>query len=122
VIGTTNKYFVEIGGGSANDNTMNLRTEKNWKGLLFNSGGYYMQGEATKNMTRIEWVTPQNVNEKFDKYNVPEEFDFLSIDIDSNDYWVWKNLDDKYRPRVVSCEFNPNFDLGIAATIPYGNH
>jgi hypothetical protein len=67
-------------------------------------------------------VKPVNVNELFIKYGIKNEFDFLSIDIDSNDYWVWKALDNKYRPRVVSVEFNANFDGSVAATIPEGNN
>ncbi len=64
LIGTTDKYFVEIGGGSDMDNTMNLRTMKGWKGILFNSGGYYMK-ESTKEFTKVAWVHPNNVNELF---------------------------------------------------------
>ena len=31
--------------------------------------------------------------------HVPDNFDFLSIDIDGNDLWVWKSL--QYKPRVI---------------------
>jgi hypothetical protein len=39
-----------------------------------------------------EYITAENVNQIFDKYGVPHEFDLLTIDIDYNDYWVWKSL------------------------------
>tara|TARA_Y100001935_G_C17281180_1_gene497571 strand:- start:1118 stop:1249 length:132 start_codon:yes stop_codon:yes gene_type:complete len=29
-----------------------------------------------------EFITAENINELFEKYNVPESFDLLSIDID----------------------------------------
>ncbi len=40
------------------------------------------------------------------KTPIPEDFDFLSIDIDGNDYHVW-NAVRLYRPKVVVIEFNP---------------
>jgi hypothetical protein len=39
-------------------------------------------------------------------YSIPKNFDFLSIDIDGNDYHVWEAIKE-YRPKVVCVEFNP---------------
>ncbi len=36
---------------------------------------------------------------------LPREFEFLSIDIDGNDYYIWESLKD-YLPQVVVIEFN----------------
>lgn len=36
---------------------------------------------------------------------IPKNFDFLSIDIDGNDYHVWKSLVN-YRPKVIVIEYN----------------
>ena len=52
-----------------------------------------------------ERVTTENIQNLFQKYNVPKFFDLLSIDIDYNDYWVWKSIID-YSPRVVVIEYN----------------
>jgi hypothetical protein len=43
---------------------------------------------------------------------IPKNFDFLSIDIDGNDYHVWKMVNE-YRPKVVCIEFNPTIATGI---------
>lgn len=37
---------------------------------------------------------------------VPLDFDFLSIDVDGNDYHIWKAIN-KYRPKIVCIEYNP---------------
>ncbi len=50
-------------------------------------------------------ITAENIEPLFNEMGVPEEFDLLSIDIDGNDYWVWKNIL-KFRPRVVTLEYN----------------
>ena len=36
---------------------------------------------------------------------IPHDFDFLSIDIDGNDYWVWAALEN-YRPKMIIIELN----------------
>lgn len=43
---------------------------------------------------------------------VPHDFDFLSIDIDGNDYHVWKAIS-KYRPKAIVIEFNPTIPTHI---------
>ena len=47
-------------------------------------------------------VTSGNVLKTFRENKVPREFDFLSVDIDGNDYWVTKELLKEYRPAVIS--------------------
>ena len=65
-----------------------------------------------------EFITAENIQELFAKYQVPREFDLLSIDIDGNDYWVWKAVVD-YRPRVVAIEYNAMVPPDQARTIAY---
>ncbi len=43
---------------------------------------------------------------------IPLDFDFLSIDIDGNDYHVWKAFS-KYQPKMVVVEFNPTIPTHI---------
>lgn len=41
---------------------------------------------------------------------LPSDFDFLCVDVDGSDYWLWSNLlhnDNRWRPKVVCIEFNP---------------
>jgi hypothetical protein len=42
------------------------------------------------------------------KTPIPQDFDLLVVDIDGNDYNVWKGVS-RYRPKVVCIECNPTF-------------
>jgi hypothetical protein len=42
----------------------------------------------------------------------------LSIDVDGNDYWLWKAIE-VIHPRIVACEFNRRFGCERAVTTPY---
>lgn len=43
---------------------------------------------------------------------LPKDFDYLSIDIDGNDYHVWKSLE-TFRPKLVVIEFNPTIPSDV---------
>jgi hypothetical protein len=114
-IGTGSRYFVEFGArdGCVESNTAHLRIDHGWTGLL-------MEGdpERVRGPVRNEFVTAENVNVLFAKYRVPGYFDLLSIDVDGNDYWIWKAIEG-YRPRVVVIEYNIFFGPSVRKTIPY---
>jgi hypothetical protein len=114
-IGTTNEYFVEFGAwdGCRYSNTANLRLNHGWTGLL-------MEGSdrADETLVEREFVNAENVNALFAKYDVPESFDLLSIDIDGNDYWVWKAIEG-HTARVVVVEYNLLFGHDVTKTIRY---
>jgi hypothetical protein len=116
-IGTTNKFCVEFGHDSdtlESSNTGRLLSEDGWTGLLMD--GSHENPEINLHK---EFITSKNIVELFDKYHVPLEPDFVSVDIDSCDLWVMKSImESKYRPRVVSCEYNPAFKLDFSVTIP----
>ena len=67
---------------------------------------------------KSEKVTAENIENLFRKYNVPEIFDLLSIDIDYNDYWIW-NAIENYEPRVVVIEFNSSIPPSESRVVPY---
>ena len=43
---------------------------------------------------------------------VPFDFDFLSIDVDGNDYHIWKAIS-KCRPKTICIEFNPTIPTEV---------
>lgn len=112
VIGYTNQFFVEIGVGNGTEcNTRNL-LENGWKGIMIDTI------ENNPAFIKKEHVIAENVNNILEKYNVPKEIDLLSIDIDFNDYWVWKAIT-VTKPRVVVIEYNSTFPPDVSKVVDY---
>ncbi len=111
-IGTTNKYFVEIGVGNGDECNTRLLRKNGWAGLMLDRDHFNPNVGIYR-----ESVDAENVNSLFIKYRVPTEFDVLSIDIDGNDYWIWKAL--RYEARVVIIEWNCSISPFRALAIPY---
>lgn len=116
-IGTTNREFVEFGAGNGLENNSALLLVKGWKGLWIDGGkknGKTIRGKfadllAEKRLRFLDdYINAENIQDLFRKGGVPREFDFLSIDLDGNDWWIWKAIMD-YSPRVVCLEYNGIF-------------
>ena len=61
---------------------------------------------------------PDNIINLFEKYGVNQKFDFLSLDVDSYDWFMLEAiLVAGYSPRVVMCEYNSNFEIEEAKSI-----
>jgi hypothetical protein len=54
----------------------------------------------------VDFMPEDNLDTLLAETPIPRDFDFLSIDIDGNDYHVWKAMR-HYRPKLVCIEFNP---------------
>jgi hypothetical protein len=65
-------------------------------------------------------LSSANIVSLFEKYKVPLEADYVSIDIDSTDLWVFRAIlaSKKFRPRVFSVEYNANLAIGDFRTFP----
>lgn len=112
-LSTTNKFCVEFGVGDCTEcNTQYLIKKQGWGFLHMDCG------DRISPSTKKETVTAENINTLFKKYKVPTEFDLLSIDIDFNDYWVWKAID-SYYPRVVVIEYNSSIPPTESKTVEY---
>lgn len=101
--GVTNKYYVEFGAewGNCQNNTYSLRKHYGFNGLLMDSS---YENESIN--LHKHFVTEENVLELFMKYNVPKEYDLLSLDIDSHDFYVLNKILSTYSPRIIVCEYN----------------
>lgn len=118
-IGYTNKYYIEFGftsydfgtddtGNGANTGLLNKK--HGFRGLLLDS-----EFESPSINLHKHMIYSTNIVELFEKYLVPKEPDYLSIDIDSFDWFVANSiLKANYRPRVITMEYNQNFNTGDA--------
>jgi hypothetical protein len=116
-IKTQNKICVEVGSwdGKHLSNTWILWHEKNWSSILIegDKNKFLSLIENTKNFensTAINSFVSPTGNNSLDRLlesqGIPTKFDLLSIDIDSDDYYIFKNLE-IFTPRVIVIEYNP---------------
>ena len=71
-----------------------------------------------KNPVFVEaMITAENINELISKGGLNGEIGLLSVDIDGNDYWVWKAID-VIQPQVVVIETHNEFGMNDII-VPY---
>jgi hypothetical protein len=126
-IGTTNRYFVEFGASDGFENNTVLLLRQGWSGCWIEGDPELVKTAGTHFRTEIvggkltlmqRFITAENIEDLFHDGKVPEEFDILSIDIDRNDYYVWRAVT-HYRPRVVVIEYNPIYPPTMSWVVPY---
>jgi len=116
VIEPTSRFAIEFGAGDGVmlSNVRNLIAHHGWRGLLIEGDPKLAEQmrEAYQGFAGVRavqgWVFPGNVELLFRENDVPTDLDLLVIDIDSNDYYVWRAIRE-YRPKVVMIEYNGHF-------------
>ena len=82
------------------------------------SAGSSVQSIRDNNQNvKLEFINAENINSLFVKYRVPYDFQLLVIDIDGNEYHIWKALE--FAPDVVMIEYNQHIRPDLKCTIPY---
>jgi hypothetical protein len=124
-LGITVEAFVEFGVENYREaNTRFLLLNNNWKGLIIDG--------SEKNMAEVKreelywrheltavaaFVTAENINQLLSANGFTGETGILHIDIDGNDYWVWKAIN-VIDPTIVIMEYNAVFGENFW-TVPY---
>jgi hypothetical protein len=102
-----------LGGSGAN--VARLVVDHEWKCWLFDAENE----NPSINLFR-EHLTPDNITQVFDSYGIPRELGYISIDVDSIDYWLFAALLRTHRPLVFSVEYNSSFKFSDAITLRTG--
>ncbi len=98
---------------------------KNWDGYLLEAN---KQDVKKIKKQRIYWkynlkvqnafIDKKNVNFLIKKMRIPKKIGILSLDIDSTDYWILRELS-VLDPSIIICEYNSLFGLKKSVTVPY---
>lgn len=111
-IGHGSKVLCDIGARYQGSNSANLIENYGWSGVLVDKNQVAADELAKKfphcKVLNVE-AKPETVNDL-----VPKDCHFLSIDVDSCDWWLWANL--VCRPALVVIETNPLPGLYVKAT------
>jgi len=118
--------FVEIGFDYYENNSINYLYKVN-KGLFIDGSKEKVLKLKSiinlfypfKNITVLtKFIHKDNLNEIINSYySEKEEIDFLSIDVDGNDYYLLDNL--SLKPKIICVEYNFWFGSNIKCSIPY---
>lgn len=112
-----NRHFCEFGFGYSGSNKSSAKfinavmytksyhlNQTGWSGWFFDA----VHGFEEFNIYK-ERLSPDNIVKVFEKYRIPENIDFLCIDVDSIDIWLLQAVLKKYRPTLINIEFNLHF-------------
>ncbi|RFM32307.1 hypothetical protein DXN04_25855 [Chitinophaga silvisoli] len=120
------KIFIEFGVENyVESNTRFLLRHDNWSGLVIDGSRkaieYIMSDDIyyQHDLQAFEaFITKDNINDLISSAGISGEIGLLSVDIDGNDYWVWKAID-VVQPVIVVAEYNSVFGMDRALTVPY---
>ncbi|CAN1556479.1 hypothetical protein MCERE19_02408 [Spirosomataceae bacterium] len=122
-----NTFFIEFGVENyLESNTRFLLINNNWSGLVIDgdkSNVDFIKKDNIYWRHRLlavqSFITKDNINNILcENIKNIDNIGLLSIDIDGNDYWIWKEID-FISPIIIIAEFNNLFGNERAVTIPY---
>lgn len=113
-----NKTFVEFGVEKYIEaNTRFLLFKDKWRGLVIDGESKnieYIKNDVVSYFFNLEsicsFITKDNISDLIKSRGFDKDLGILSIDIDGNDYWIWKSLVD-INPTIIICEYNAEFGL-----------
>jgi len=121
-----NKIFVEFGVENYTEaNTRFLLINDNWSGLVMDGSEQHIDFIKKDEISwrydltaKAAFIDAENVNDLISSAGITGNIGILHIDIDGNDYWVWKNMK-AVDADIVIVEYNSTFGRDRAITVPY---
>jgi hypothetical protein len=122
----TNKSFIEFGVENYKESsTRFLMMNNNWSGLVMDGSApninhikdseYFWRHHL---IAKASFIDADNINDLIYSSNLGPDVGIMHIDLDGNDYWIWKAIN-VVSPVVVIVEYNSVFGLERAITVPY---
>ena len=121
-------YVVDIGAadGITFSNSFKLISDLGWRGTLIEARpeptqsliGHHLGSQARLSIVNA-YVNPPNICELLRGLNVPNQFGFLSLDIDSFEYDLLDEILAQFRPSVICVEVNERFPPNIDYRLVY---
>jgi hypothetical protein len=128
-LGIQQGVFLDIGSGDGvNSNCANLAINFGWRGTFIdgneqnitNGRAFYARHADTWAYPSVfvcAMITRENINQLLTESSILPEIDFMSIDIDGNDYWIWDAIS-VTSPKVVIIETHVEFGMNNIV-VPY---
>lgn len=125
-LNVTERRFVEFGVESYQEsNTRFLLLHRNWSGLIMDGGAENIEFIKRQEMywrhdlTAVcAFIDVDNINKLIEESGFGGRIGLLSVDIDGNDYWVWRAIN-VCNPAIVVSEYNSTFGPEACVTVPY---
>jgi len=109
------KWFVEVGCGNGEENNTRCLIERGWRGVWFDRDNENAAMARRYNKMTLEVA----VNQETYVPLVPNTIGVLSIDVDGNDYWIWRGLNPQLNPSIVIIECQTQRPLNEPYVMPY---
>jgi hypothetical protein len=120
---TRDKWVVEFGAwdGVHLSNSRHFIADQGFSGVLIEGdpekftelSALYAERQDVITLNQFVGMSAEdNLDDILRKTPIPHDFDYLSIDIDGNDYYVWQAFT-QYRPKVVCIEYNPTIPSDV---------
>ena len=111
------KFCVEFGAwdGKLYSNCNQLLMHRDWSGVMIEANekkyrdlvATFSGNNRVKTVNRfVDFEGPNTLDNILTECEAPSDLGLISIDIDGNDYHVWKSLE-RFSPEIVIIEFNP---------------
>lgn len=127
-------YFLDIGSNDCiNSNCANLAFNFDWKGVFIDADPrllrigrrmYHLFGKDREMKFASQFLSPENIDKLVCQIISTTEIDLMSIDIDGNDYAIWKALE-TVQPKIVVIENKIEYgacDIVVPSSERFASH